>query len=267
MKKILFLGTSHVGCFVKAQTRLEPLEGFEFHFKRLSVPLWRLLLNQAELKLEGESLVFVLHNSLELVDFLSCAGQEFHLLLNSLKGLIANPVIVEDLCSYDAIVFIDCLFRFPSGLECVRQGQASMYSWHGRLITPALLLELPNVAGGVTSFTEPFVSQGLAFDSSRCTTFLDVFETVQSCPGITPVQALWRVPGFSSDATDLDAVASIHALALQQRLIKLKLLQPSPSLLDPVTNRVRQEFLGWANHGSPEFGFLALREIMATLKC
>jgi len=38
MKKILFLGTSHVGCFVKAQTRLEPLEGFEFHFRRLSVP-------------------------------------------------------------------------------------------------------------------------------------------------------------------------------------------------------------------------------------
>ena len=112
MKKILFLGTSHVGCFVKAQTRLEPLEGFEFHFKRLSVPLWRLLLNQAELKLEGHSLVFVLHNSLELVELLSSAGQEFDLLLNSLKGVIENPVIVDDLCAYDAVVFIDCLFRF-----------------------------------------------------------------------------------------------------------------------------------------------------------
>ena len=267
MKKILFLGTSHVGCFVKAQTRLEPLEGFEFHFKRLSVPLWRLLLNQAELKLEGHSLVFVIHNSLELLQFLNRAGQEFNLLLNSLKEVIANPVIVDDLCAYDAIVFVDCLFRFPSALRRIRQGKSLMYSWHGRLTTAGLVSELPNVAGGITSFTEPFVSQGLAFDSSRCTTFLDVFERVKSCPGITPIQALWRVPGFSSEKIDLDAVASIHAFALQQRLIKLQLLQPSPSLLDPVTNRVRQEFLGWANHGSPEFGFLALREIMATLKC
>ncbi|MCB4412139.1 hypothetical protein [Synechococcus sp. MU1611] len=267
MKKILFLGTSHVGCFVKAQTRLEPLEGFEFHFKRLSVPLWRLLLNQAELKLEGESLVFALHNPRELLDLLGRAGQEFDLLFNSLNTVIENPVIVDDLCSYDAIVFIDCLFRFPSGLECVRQGHSLLYSWFGQLITPALLLELPNVAGSITSFTEPFISQGLTFDSSRSTTFLDVLEKVQSCPGITPVQALWRVPGFSSDATDVEAVTSIHAFALKQRLIKLKLLQPSLSLLDPVTNRVRQEFLGWANHGSPEFGFLALREIMATLKC
>ena len=71
-----------------------------------------------------------------------------------------------------------------------------MYSWHGRLTTAGLVSELPNVAGGITSFTEPFVSQGLAFDSSRCTTFLDVFERVKSCPGITPNQALWRVPGF-----------------------------------------------------------------------
>ena len=142
-----------------------------------------------------------------------------------------------------------------------------MYSWHHRLTTAELVAELPNVAGAITSFTEPFVSQGLSFDSSRCTTFLDVFERVQSCPGITPIQALWRMPGFSSEETDLDAVASIHTFALQQRLIKLQLLQPSASLLDSITNRVRQEFLGWANHGSPEFGFLALREIMATLKC
>lgn len=266
MKRILFLGTSHVGCFVKAQTRLEPLDGFEFHFKRLSVPMWRLLLNQADLRLEGQSLVFVLHRSSELLDLLARAGQEFDLLLNSLRGVISNPVIVDNLCSYDAIVFIDCLFRFPAGLRCVRQGQSLMYSWHGRLSTAGLVSELPNVAGGITSFTEPFVSQGLAFDSTRCTTFLDVFQTVQSCPGITPVQALWRVPGFSSDQTDLDAVTSIHAFALQQRMIKLQLLLPSPSLLDPVTNRIHQKFLGWANHGSPEFGFLALREIMATLK-
>ena len=175
--------------------------------------------------------------------------------------------------SLKAVVFVDCLFRYPPGLEDGAKRDGKPLVWFGdHPVTLDLLLELPNVAGGVTSFTEPFHSAGPPFRVQQRTSFLKLFQVLRCAIGAEVPFFLWTFPGFREQyashptgITDLALMERIHRYALQREGLIFEYLQPTDQCLDANTGRVRSEFLGDGFHANDAFGQLAFSALMAAV--
>jgi hypothetical protein len=273
-RKILFLGTSHVGSFRRvAKESYDPY--FDCDFAAFGVPIWRLMLNQSDLVVRSDSLVFDIYDSGSLANVIKYADARFDLVCQRVKSIIDDPNIVSNLSQYSGIVFVDCLFRYPPGLS-FSVGNDDGYLLHlcDQILSLDLLCELPNVAGAITSFTEPFLSKYLSFRIDRRTSFIDLFVTLHDAlAGAAPL-FLWTFPGFSKQfpsgfvdtSVDRDLMAHVHRHALRRNNISLNYLQPPPELLDPTSGRVLPQYMGQGFHANDAFATLSLQSILQAVR-
>lgn len=271
-RRILFIGTSHIGTLLRAaRSPVEHLGNFDF--VAFGVPVWRLMLNQAELVVRSDALQFEPHNPSQLRGILDSVAPSFERVVGRIRSILDNPVIALDLSTVQAVVFVDCLFRFPPGLEDGFKRDGKSMVWYlDQPVTMDLLVELPGLAGGVTSFTKPFCTAGPTFQTDRSTSFLNLFQVMRSA--ITPDVPffLWTFPGFREQCaahptgtTDLELMERLHRYALQREGLDFGYLQPPDCCLDMRTGRVRSKFLGPGFHASDAFGALAWKELISSV--
>lgn len=273
-RKILFLGTSHVGSFRNVAESINCID-FVFDFIAFGVPVWRLMLNQSDLVIRSNSLAFDIFDSHELVRVIEQADHRFDLVCRRVTSIIKNPVIIENLSDYCAIVFVDCLFRYPLGLSySVGNDGGLALRLCGQPVSFELLSELPNVAGVVTSFAAPFLVESLLFKNNKRTSFVDLFRALNSSVGDDVPLVLWTFPGFAEQfppghietSTDRDLMARIHRYALIRNNVPLHYLQPPPELLDKTSGRVLPQYLGQAFHANDAFAILALQSLLQVIR-
>lgn len=273
-RKILFLGTSHVGSFRNVAESINCID-FVFDFIAFGVPVWRLMLNQSDLVVRSNSLAFDIFDSHELVRVIEQADHRFDLVCRRVTSIIKNPVIISNLSDYCAIVFVDCLFRYPLDLSCsVGNDGGLAMRLCGQPVSFELLSELPNVAGVVTSFAAPFSSESLLFKNNKRTSFVDLFRALKSSVGDDVLLVLWTFPGFAEQfssnildtSTDLDLMARVHRHALSRNDVSLQYLQPPSVLLDPISGRVSPKYIGQGFHANDAFAITALQSILQFIR-
>ena len=268
--RILFIGTSHIGTLLRAAA-LRSEQDLSLDFVAFGVPVWRLMLNQSDLVVRSDALQFVPHNPRSLRNILDSLPPGFERVVGRVQGILDNPVIATDLSAVRAVVFIDCLFRFPPDLQDGFKLDGSPLIWHrDQPFTIDLLLELPNLAGAVTSFTEPFCTAGPPFQIERPTSFVNLFETVRCATSSDTPFFLWTFPGFREQfashpdgATDLQLMERIHRYALEKKGLDIEYLRPPDRCLNLHTGRVCSEFLSDGFHASDAFGVQALPALMS----
>ncbi len=245
-RRILFIGTSHIGTLLRA-ARSQVEHPGDCDFVAFGVPVWRLMLNQADLVVRSDSLRFEPHDSSNLRGILDSVAPGFERVVSRVRGILDNPVIATDLSTVQAVVFVDCLFRFPPGIEdgSKRDGRPMVW-YHDQPVTLDLLVELPNLAGGVTSFTEPFFTAGPPFQIERSTSFLNLFQVMRRAINPDVPFFLWVFPGFREQfaahptgTTDLELMERLHRYTLQREGLDFGYLQPPDCCLDLSTGRVR----------------------------
>ena len=268
-RRVLLIEHHTSGCCIELRI-LNTSSSLEVSPTAFGVPVWRLMLNQADLVVHSDALWFEPRGVSTLREFLIRLIPAFRVwLVVSAAFLITR--IVTDLTGLAAVVFVDCLFRFPPDLVDGLKQDARQVVWYGdQPVTQDLLLELPNLAGGVTSFTEPFCSAGLPFQVERPTSFLNLFAVMRHAWPMSFF--LWTFPGFREQfpthptgMTDLDLMERVHRYALQKVDVNIEYLRPPDCCLDLRTGRVRSEFLGDGFHASDAFGVLAWKELISAV--
>ena len=273
-RRVLLIGTSHIGALRRAAYSQYEQQSGGFEFAAFGVPVWRLMLNQADLVVHSDSLRFELRDESTLRAILDSVDTRFSRVVGRIRGILENPNIVTDLSGLAAVVFVDCLFRFPPDLVDGLKRDGSQVVWYGdQPVTQDLLIELPNLAGGVTSFTEPFCSAGLLFQVEKPTSFMSLFAAMKNAIGRDVPFFLWTFPGFREQfathptgMTDLDLMERVHRYALRRSDLDLEYVRPPDRCLDLSTGRVRSEFLGDGFHASDAFGVLAWKELISAVK-
>lgn len=272
-QRLLIIGTSHVGSLRKAAKYQEGWTG-EIDFVAFGVPVWRLMLNQSELVIRSNALNLVPRDSQALVDTLATVGPGFERVVERVRGLLGRPEIVTNLDAIGAVVFVDCLFRYPAFLEGdLRGNPASLIRYRDQPVTLDLLIELPNVAGAVTSFAAPFSGLALPFQRTRRTSFVDLFCVLRDVLGGEVPFFLWTFPGFreqfpvgpGTDA-DLRLMERVHRYALQRDRLDIHYLRPPDGCLDLAAGRVSSQFLGDGFHATDAFGQLAWPELLSAVR-
>jgi hypothetical protein len=272
-RRVLLIGTSHIGTLYRAAHSQNEQQSGSFEFTAFGVPVWRLMLNKADLVVHSDALRFEPRGVSILREALDSIDSRFSRVVGRVRGILDNPIIVTDLTGLAAVVFVDCLFRFPPDLVDGLKQDGKHAVWYGEQpVTQDLLLELPNLAGSVTSFTEPFCSVGLPFQVERPTSFLNLFAVMRHAIGLDVPFFLWTFPGFREQftthptgMTDLDLMERVHRYALQEIDVDLEYLRPPDCCLDLTTGRVHSEFLGNGFHASDAFGVLAWKELISAV--
>ena len=272
-RRVLFIGTSHIGTLLRASRVHLEWQSCSFDFVAFGVPVWRLMLNQSDLVVRSDALQFDVRDQDSLRIILNSVDSSFDRIVGRVRGILDYPIIATDLKAVTAVVFVDCLFRFPLGLENgMSVDGRPVLLYFGQPVTLDLLVELPNVAGSVSSFTEPFYSAGPQFQLKWPTSFLNLFQIMRRAMSPDVPFFLWTFPGFQEQfmpheraVTDLELMGRVHRYALQRSDLSVEYLQPPACCLDTFTGRVRSEFLGDGFHASDAFGLLAWQALMSSV--
>ena len=255
--RVLFLGTSHTRGFERAF--LGSNSNLHVDFTILSGPLWRLLINQSEIKSSNNQIYLDFFDPIQLASCLDCLDNSWSSMKAKLARFLERPLLADSVSTYTHVIFVDCFFRFDSMLS-LHADRILLYG--GKPFSFDLLSFLPFLCGGYVDYPSPVNSFPVVYRKDASSSFLDIIKVFLHELSPESSVYLWRMPGFKGERVDHAAHQNIHSHVFEGCAKKVDLLLPPEQILDLKTGRVQPEYEGGVEHGNAKFSELCLEDLM-----
>lgn len=191
MKKILFIGTSHLDAFLKAWKSMEPLTGISAEFFGLSEPVWTGLFNCGTFRVKDGKLF--LPSKKEISDSFSFNLKAEH--VRAKQFCLSQKYIFDAVDNIAKVVFVDCNFRCN---DCLWKDHEGVYFLKDTPVSLELLLNIDRFAGVMHCFSGPHKRAGLFFREDKETSFISLFKQVRELLPNTPIDLICKHVKMSS---------------------------------------------------------------------
>lgn len=191
-KRILFIGTSHIGTFRSAWDPIEGSDEFEADFFGVPEPVWTGLLSNGSFQISDNKLLLPTQEEI-LSAFNFKLDAE---LKKSREYLLRSKYVFDANDNYSKIVLIDFDFhyRFP-----LWKNDDGIYMYDNAPVSLDLLLSLDRFAGNMHSHSGKYRQSGLTFKDDKEVSFISLIKLIRQLVPNVPIDLIREPFNMSSN--------------------------------------------------------------------